>query len=214
MEKKNYQDILNEINITVKKNLSELKKPIDDYINYINEKSNILLKDAKIIIDNFFNENDFNLTTDFKKYITINISNSIEDLYNNIIGSSESIVNIVKNKGIIESIISIFSSNSYLGNIINILEENYISKLNMKLDFIERIYPNYISNNYYRLDDIINTCEINFNKEQKKLWKELQKIYKDKKEHIINENKLFKETLLYGDHPKIFYNPSKMPQRK
>ena len=125
MKEKKYEEILEEINKCVKTNLKELKEPINNYIVNISLEIDKLLFEAKNIINNFI-EKDYYLQ-DFKSYFIENVGDEnkidlTEEIYLEIINSSENLFYILYHNGFIELLKSIWNKNYKLSNIINIIK--------------------------------------------------------------------------------------------
>ena len=196
LKSQHYTKILDEINTNIKDNLSNLQSPINVYINNNSIRFNTLFNVSKELIDNFFNENYIKMPSDFQKYFSKNIGDSIEELYKDIIGSSETIVSIFKKKTFLETIKSSIFDFNYLSNIIDIIADNYLIEVKKKLHLLEEKFGSYIDEKISPLYYLLKTCEITFNKEQIKMWKELKSIYTDMKIKLkIEENYLLRKKI-------------------
>ena len=117
------------------------------------------------------------------------------EIYNYIINSSESLLDILFNNGIFEVIKSIFYSECYLLNIINIIKNNYSNCVKRALTKFSNVAKNYINEYINLLDFILFNFDKNFNKEQKTKWSKLKILYEEKKMKILKEYEQINKTL-------------------
>ena len=175
LKSKNYSIILDEINSQMILNLKGLEENIENFLN-INEKNYFeFSKKAKEIINNFSLNYKFEIN--FKSYISKRLGNDKKNLEKQIFeelkNSCESCGNIFLKKGISEWFNSLFSDLSYLENIIDILIDTSLKKINFIFDLIkEETYDCYTKISYF-IEFLVNSASLEFNGEQKKIWKKL-----------------------------------------
>ena len=200
LKKKNYDEIKEDINIDLKKNLLELKEPIIVYINNKIEKISYLGNEAEKTVTNFYKDIKIFNKASFKEYYINYFGDETKkdltgEIYNYIINSSESLLDILFNNGIFEVIKSIFYSECYLLNIINIIKNNYSNCVKRALTKFSNVAKNYINEYINLLDFILFNFDKNFNKEQKTKWSKLKILYEEKKMKILKEYEQINKTL-------------------
>ena len=194
LESQNYKEILKEINEEIKKSANEIKNKLDNYINLNDENSQILLDNTKKILVKFSFESIKNLRTiSFSQYFSENIGDKdrilIEQIYEEIVNSTESLGNILLQKGIFSWLQSLFSNYEYLWNIVYMLINTYIKKLNIIFDLLEGKYKSYIDEVKKQINIIAKVSIRSFNKSQLIIFNELKNFY-EKERNEINKIKL------------------------
>ena len=183
---------MKEINEEVKKDISDSKSKVNNFIKNIDSKSQDLINSARSTFINF-SISKIKYIINFEKFFLENIGdenkNLIDELYIEIINSTESLGNIFLQKGPFKWLISLFSNYNYLWNIVDMLTSTYLKKINKIINLLEVKFIEYIS----KIKKIINVrAKVSirkFNEEQMKIFKELKSFYeKEKKE--INEIKI------------------------
>ena len=177
-----------------------MKKPIINYINNKIDNINLLVREANSTVINFYqNKTIFNKISFKEYYIKYfgdeNKKNLTGEIYNYIINSSESLVDILFNNGFVELIKSIFSSNYYLINLINTIKNNYSNCIRKSLNKFSNVAKDYIAEIVSSIDFILLNFNINYYKEQKTKWFKLKLLYEKKKEEILEENENIKKIL-------------------
>ena len=192
LKKKNYDEIKKEINNDLKQNLIELEEPILNYIDNKINNINLLTLEADMAISNFYLDKNIFKKPKFKEYYIKYFGDKAElsltgEIYNYIINSSEGLLDILFNNGIIELIKSIFNSEHCLLNIINIIKNNYSNCIKKAITKFSNVAKDYIEENINFLEFILLKLQINYNKEQRAKWFELRLHYEEKRNDILKE---------------------------
>lgn len=192
LKKKNYDEIKKEINNDLKQNLIELEEPILNYIDNKINNINLLTLEADMAISNFYLDKNIFKKPKFKEYYIKYFGDKAElsltgEIYNYIINSSEGLLDILFNNGIIELIKSIFNSEYCLLNIINIIKNNYSNCIKKAITKFSNVAKDYIEENINFLEFILLKLQINYNKEQRVKWFELRLHYEEKRNDILKE---------------------------
>ena len=94
LNKKNYKDILAEINKEIFKNLEKLNQQIESYLDKYNSESEILIKESLELLKKYSKENkiilknfDINFKSYFSKNVGVEKENMTKEIYNEIINS-------------------------------------------------------------------------------------------------------------------------------
>jgi len=193
LKEKNYDEIKKEINNDLEKNLLELKNPIINFINNKIENINLIVIEAKSTITNFYQDKKIFNNISFEDYYIKyfgdeNKRDLTGEIYNYIINSSESLINILLNNGIIELIKSMFQSEYCLKNITNNIKNNYSFCVKKALTKFSKMAKEYIEEIISLLDFILYNFDVNLNKEQKTKWSKLKLLFEEKKKEILKEN--------------------------
>ena len=108
-----------------------------------------------------------------------------EQMFNELKNSCESTTNILFKKGIKDFFNSLFSDLAYLENIIDILIDTSLKKLNFIFDLINKESALYLEMNLQKIKFLARAASLEFNEEQKKIWKKLCDAYKLTKEKLL-----------------------------
>ena len=194
LESKNYNDILEEINNQIKANLKGLNENVSKFIkaNEIQAELILSLKQriiSKYSLKDYFksykNKNKMLFNIDICKKIGSG-ENDLEEEISGELKNSCNSLNILFKKGIKEFFNSLFSDLTYLENIIDILIDTSLKKINCILDLIQEESTNLINGYYKGIRFLIRMACSDFTDEQKKIWKELSKIYKEIRNNLID----------------------------
>ncbi len=189
LKSQNHKEILEEINIIVMLNISDLKNEIDKYIKLISSKSQDLVNNAKKIFQKFskIEIKGFGINS-FEIYFSENIGekNKIvaNQIYDEIINSTESLKNILLQKGLFDFLQSLFSKYIYLWNIVDMLTKVYLQKINKIMKLIENKFYDYISELKGKIKRRVKLSIRTFTKEQLKIFLDLKEYYEKEKEEI------------------------------
>ncbi len=197
LSKKNYGEILEEINKEMLNNTGELNAQIQEFLNHNDTECSKLFKEAKELITKFVEgKRDINLSkTEFKNYISKKIGDEKKDLGNQIFeeikNTCESLSNIYAKKGFKEWFCSLFSSISYLQNIIDMVVDTFAKKIEYILKIVSSESENYLNDGIRNIEHNVKSATLEFDDEQLKKWKELCDSYQKTRE-IIMEMKIKK----------------------
>ena len=197
LSKKNYGEILEEINKEMLNNTGELNAQIQEFLNHNDTECSKLFKEAKELITKFVEgKRDINLSkTEFKNYMSKKIGDEKKDLGNQIFeeikNTCESLSNIYAKKGFKEWFCSLFSSISYLQNIIDMVVDTFAKKIEYILKIVSTESENYLNDGIRNIEHNVKSATLEFDDEQLKKWKELCDSYQKTRE-IIMEMKIKK----------------------
>ena len=194
LKEKTYEEIIKDINNDLKLNLLELKRQFQIYVNKKVEIINRLAFEAESDLVNFYKD-EYILIPLFQEYYIKYFgdekkTNLENEMYNNIINSSENLIDILLHKGIIELIKSFFGSKYHISNIIQIIKINYLDCTKNTLIKFSNLIKGYIGDLVDLFDFIWYNFEINFNEDQKNKWSSLKQFYGEKKKEILGENEI------------------------
>jgi hypothetical protein len=194
LEKRDYKEILNEINIEMEKNIKNLVNSIKNYLEKNDLKCFEIFKKIIDIINSFTEKKIDSFTKyDFKAYLSNVFSDGKKDLnseiMNEIRSRCESLSDIFNKKGFKEWFCSFFSSFYYLQNVIDMVVETYTSKIGSFLKMIENESNNYLNQLIEKIDNYVNSSTIEFSDIQKKKWTELCDKYEKTKGKILEIEK-------------------------
>ena len=186
---KNYKDIINEINNEISNNLEIINKWIEEYLEKYNSESEKLFNESKELLKHIKAEIKLKIKKNFKIYFSKKVGsgkkNIAKEIYDEIINSTESLGNILLQKGFINWIKSLFSDYHYLSNIMNIVINTYLNRINKILILLGNSFKEYISNYVYSLSTNLFILEMKFNDKQFEIWKNLLSFYNEKKKELI-----------------------------
>ena len=191
------KEIIKDINNDLKLNLLELKRQFQIYVNKKVEIINRLAFEAESDLVNFYKD-EYILIPLFQEYYIKYFgdekkTNLENEMYNNIINSSENLIDILLHKGIIELIKSFFGSKYHISNIIQIIKINYLDCTKNTLIKFSNLIKGYIGDLVDLFDFIWYNFEINFNEDQKNKWSSLKQFYGEKKKEILGENEIIEK---------------------
>ena len=186
---KNCKEILKEINGEIKNNISELKDKFSNFIKNIDMKSKELIDNAKDIFKKFYIKNTELKFKNFENFFLENIGdknkNLIDEMYEEMINSTESLGKIFLRKGFVDWLYSLFSNYDYLWNIVDLLTQTYLGKINKIINLLYNQFDIYINSIIRYLKRIITISIRNFNKEQLLIFQDLKTFYETEKNEII-----------------------------
>ena len=190
-EAKNFDNILKEINNEILNNIKQLKQEIESYIHIFNERTNKAIYTINKIIGDSSNENiikDNTILKEFKIYFYKKIGAEGEDLaeeiYKDIINSTQSLGNILLIKGPIKFLASSCSKYYRIMNIINIIKDEYLDRINIIFTTLYYLFKDYIDIMlHYNTLKTLSFFRI-FDDRQLKIWTELHSFYEQKKKII------------------------------
>ena len=186
---KNCEEILKEINGEIKNNISELKDKFSNFIKNIDMKSKELIDNAKDIFKKFYIKNTELKFKNFENFFLENIGdknkNLIDEMYEEMINSTESLGKIFLRKGFVDWLYSLFSNYDYLWNIVDLLTQTYLGKINKIINLLYNQFDIYINSIIRYLKRIITISIRNFNKEQLLIFQDLKTFYETEKNEII-----------------------------
>ena len=188
LKSKDYKEILNEINKDIKNNILELKGKFDKYLKDINNKSKELIDDAINCIKNFsIKKVNVNIIS-FEKYFSEKIGNEnenlLDEIYEEIINSTESLGNIFSQKGFLNWLKSLFSSYNYLWNIVDMLTKTYLEKINKTIDLLGNNFNEYMKRAILNIERRVKVNVTTFTKEQLEIFNGLKDYYEKIKKEI------------------------------
>ena len=197
LKDKNYKEILNEINIQLKKSIEKLIESIKKFLDSNDSKCSELFKEIIEVINNFHKIKVETLSKyNFKAHLSHVFGDGKKDLSDEIMeeiqNRCESLSNIFSKKGFKEWFISFFSSYAYMKHVIDMVLETYSLKIEEFLKMIEKESINYLNQIIEKINYYIKASTIEFNGEQKKKWEQLCNTYEKTKTTIYEiENKNF-----------------------
>lgn len=111
--------------------------------------------------------------------------NLIDEMYEEMINSPESLGKIFLRKGFVDWLYSLFSNYDYLWNIVDLLTQTYLGKINKIINLLYNQFDIYINSIIRYLKRIITISIRNFNKEQLLIFQDLKTFYETEKNEII-----------------------------
>ena len=190
LKSKKYKEILKDISEEIKNNLNilndEITKFIDDMdipaLKIYSESIKIISEFSKIKIDF---PKGIRFGDNFSKIFGNSENNIGEEIFREIKMLSNSLSSIYDKKGFLKWFSSIFSDYKCLLNFYDIIVNTFIKKIDYILQSMKEQYEVYINN----LIDIINfranSITVEFTKEQKEIWENLNEFYQDIRSNII-----------------------------
>ena len=175
LEKKNYKEIINEIDLEIKDNLEEFNKQIQEFLDNINTEINKLNDDIITTINKYSGIVTFINRQSFKDYFSVKFAGKDVDLANEIYKeikmSTFGLEKIYEEKGFVDWIRSAFSSVNYFQISLDIIINSFVKKNNYILELLIGELTKYIEKTY---NDIYEVYKIT------------TKIYKEEIEKQIN----------------------------
>ena len=170
---------------------------INEFLTYNDSETLNIYNSAKEEVD-FFSKgkNNFKLKEKFMEYLSKEISDGksdlVQEIYDDIKYSCESLSNIFVKKGFKQWFCSLFNKKSYLENIIDIMIDTFLKKISIFkiLDHYTIIYLNDLLRS---IKYTINSVTLKFNEEQIKKWKEACISYEKTREIIMKIRNINKE---------------------
>lgn len=131
----------------------------------------------------------------FAKYFLDNIGDEkrilIDEIYDEIINSNESLGNIFDKKGFLDWLQSFFSNYKYLWNIFDMLTNTYLEKINKKINLLENKFIDYIIYIKKHINISSKVSIRKFSEAQLKAFKELKAFYEEEKNEINKIKQIF-----------------------
>ena len=193
----NKKEIINKINIKLKKSIEKLIESIKKFLDSNDSKCSELFKEIIEVINNFHKIKVETLSKyNFKTHLSHFFGDGKKDLSDEIMeeiqNRCESLSGIFSKKGFKEWFISFFSSYAYMQHVIDMVVETYSLKIEEFLKMIEKESINYLNQIIEKINYYIKASTIEFNGEQKKKWEQLCNTYEKTKTTIYEiENKNF-----------------------
>ena len=201
LNKKNWQQIQEEVDKEMKSKIGTLNEQIQNFFNKIDYNSYILYQKVKDDFNNFTSGNmKLEEYPKFKDYFAEKVvkkgRNISEEIYNEIKSCLEQgMSKIWEKKGIFNYITSVFSNVSYLTNVFEIIIEFYCKKIDYIFRLLTTSFRNYTNSILNLIKSGTSIISIKYTEVQKKEWENLVSIYKDAKEDINNSLKKYSEIM-------------------
>ena len=184
LEKKNYKEIINEIDKEIKDNLEGFNKQIQDFLDNMNSNINELNDKIIITINKYSGIVTFMNRQSFKDYFSVKFSGKEVDLskeiYKEIKMSTFTLEKIYEEKGFLEWIKSAFSKVNYFQTSLDIIINSFVKKNNYILELLIGELTKYIEKTYKDINEVYGiTAEIYKEKSEEKIntFTRLKKVY-------------------------------------
>ena len=191
LKTKYYKEILDGINNEIKSHLKSLNDEIIKFLDNDDEKPLELYNNASLSIKEFsYGTISLEKSIKFKDHFLEAFGNKDKNLddqiFNEIIASSENLKNIYNKKGFKNWFLSIFSKTHKLTNITKMIIDTFIFKIDFIREKLFDEFDNYIN----RMITFINTrtdlVTLQFSKEQKDIWELIREMYGDARANLIS----------------------------
>lgn len=179
------------INNEIKSHLKSLNDEIIKFLDNDDEKPLELYNNASLSIKEFsYGTISLEKSIKFKDHFLEAFGNKDKNLddqiFNEIIASSENLKNIYNKKGFKNWFLSIFSKTHKLTNITKMIIDTFIFKIDFIREKLFDEFDNYIN----RMITFINTrtdlVTLQFSKEQKDIWELIREMYGDARANLIS----------------------------
>ena len=177
-------------------NIKQLNKIIESYFETFNEKTNKTINNVKSLIGNDSKKKkieDNRILTELKTYcnkrIGIEGQDLVNEIYEDIFNSAESLGDILLKKGLINFFQSLVSNYSYLENIINIIIDKYLERINNTISILKDSFKDFTDNLIHQIVSKSRIYFMKLDKEKLKIWNDLSSFYGEKKIIIIQVKK-------------------------